>query len=144
MSLMRWLAACRSLRSVEDGPSPYRMTQQNLVPRFGAREAGGRGWVKAILAWLYEWIVEPWRPVARRLGAFCRPPRMAAGPRKKAKTPIQAELVLDTVRVMRNDLREDDFLPGRKRGALAGSEPRSNRSWGRITSKIFGPGEGVR
>jgi len=141
MSLMRWLAACRSLKSVEDGPSPYRMTQQNLVPRFGPKNAGGRmGVVRMVAGWLYEWVVEPWRPVMRKLGALCRPPRLLTGPRKRSKAPVQAELLLDTVRVMRNDLRDEDLLPGKKRAAPVGS----GRGWGRITSRLFGPGQSVR
>lgn len=133
MSLMRWLAACRSLKSVEDGPSPYRMTQQNLVPRFGPRGAGGRmGMIRALARWFCEWVVEPWRPVMRKLGALCRPPRLLRGARKGSKTPIQAELVLDMVRVMRNDLRDEELLPGKKRVVL-----------GRV-SRIFGSGQSVR
>src|SRR5215204_7363837 len=100
MSLMRWLAACRSLKSVEDGPSPYRMTQQNLLPRFGPRTAGGAGVFKRLLAWLRDWIWEPWRPVMQKLRGLCRPPRILMRTRKRARPAVQAELVLDTVRVM--------------------------------------------
>src|SRR5688572_20989947 len=107
MSLMRWLAACRSLKSVEDGPSRYKLTQQNLVPRFGPKTGRRVGVVKVVLAWLREWVMEPWEPVARRLRALCRAPRLLTEPKKRAKMPVQAELVLDTVRVMRNDLRDD-------------------------------------
>jgi hypothetical protein len=134
MSLMRWLAACRSLKSVEDRPSPYRMTQQNLLPRFGPRTVCQGSVVKRVLAWLREWVWEPWRPVVQKLGGLCRPPRVLARTRKRAKTPIQAELVLDTVRVMRNDLRDEDLVPEKKRG----------QSWGRMTSRIFGTSESVR
>jgi hypothetical protein len=134
MSLMRWLAACRSLKSVDDRPSPYRMTQQNLLPRFGPRAAGQGGVAKRVLAWLWEWIGEPWRPVVQKLCSLCRPPRILTRTRKRAKTPIQAELVLDTVRVIRNDLTDEDLVPEKKRGP----------SWGRMTSRIFGTSESVR
>jgi hypothetical protein len=134
MSLMRWLAACRSLKSVEDGPSPYRMIQQNLLPRFGARNARRVGVPKRVAEWLREWILDPWRPVVQKLTGLCRPPRLMARARKRSKTPIQAELVLDTVRVMRNDLRDEDLAPPKKRG----------QSWGQMTSRIFGTSESVR
>ena len=134
MSLMRWLAACRSLKSVDDRPSPYRMTQQNLLPRFGPRAAGQGGVAKQVLAALREWIWEPWRPVVKKLCDLCRPPRLLARTRPRAKTPIQAELVLDTVRVMRNDLKDEDLVPEKKRG----------QPWGRMTSRIFGTSESVR
>lgn len=134
MSLMRWLAACRSLKSVEDGPSRYKLTQENLVPRFGPKNAGRVGVVRRVLGWLRDWVTEPWRPVVRRLGALCRPPRLLAGPKKRAKAPVQAELVLDAVRVMRNDLREEDLLPARKRG----------QPWGKVAARIFGESQGVR
>jgi hypothetical protein len=134
MSLMRWLAACRSLKSVEDGPSRYKLTQQNLVPRFGPKTGKHAGIVKRVLGWLREWVIEPWEPVARRLRALCRPPRLLMGPKKRAKTPVQAELVLDTVRVMRNDLRDEDLLPVKKRG----------QPWSRVASRLFGPNQIVR
>src|SRR2546425_1726874 len=35
MSLMRLLAAGRSIGTIENQPSRYRMTQQNLLPKFG-------------------------------------------------------------------------------------------------------------
>jgi hypothetical protein len=36
MSLMQLLSVGQSFQSIDDGPSPYRMNQQNLLPRFGA------------------------------------------------------------------------------------------------------------
>jgi len=38
MSLMQLLTVGRSFGSVEDGPSPYRMIQENLLPKFGAAD----------------------------------------------------------------------------------------------------------
>jgi hypothetical protein len=149
MRLMRWLAACRSLKSVEDGPSPYRMTQQNLVPRFG-RTAGtsGFGVGKVLRRWFTEWLIGPWRPLMAKVQALCKPPRLP-GRRKRAKTPVQPELLLDTVRVLRNDLRDEDLTVRAKRAEepiCAGPGPGAGagRAWGRITSRIFGPGQSVR
>jgi hypothetical protein len=118
------------------------MTQQNLVPRFGAKKDGGAmSALKRLGRWIYEWVVEPWIPVARRLRVLCAPPRLMSGTRKRAKAIVQTELLLDTVRVLRNDLSDDGISAGKKR-ALAG--PGGGRAWGRITSRIFGPGESVR
>ena len=41
MSWVQLLAVSKSIDSVPDRPSPYKMTQQNLLPRFGA-ERGER------------------------------------------------------------------------------------------------------
>src|SRR5689334_13151230 len=39
MSLMRLLLAGRSLNTVKDQPSPYKMKQANLLPKFGSKKA---------------------------------------------------------------------------------------------------------
>lgn len=145
MSLMRWLTACRSLKSVEDGPSPYRMTQQNLVPRFGQmKNAAANGFAlgRSLRRWFMEWVIEPWRPVAQRINALRKAPKLPGRGRRRLKAAVQAELVLDTVRVMRNDLREEDLL-ARGKTICAGPGPGAGagRAWGRITSRIFGPGQ---
>lgn len=36
MSLMNLLAVGRSIWSIRDKPSPFKMSQQNLLPKFGA------------------------------------------------------------------------------------------------------------
>jgi hypothetical protein len=112
------------------------MTQQNLLPRFGPRGAGQGGALQRVLAALREWVWEPWRPVVQKLCGLCRPPRVPTltRARKRVKAPIQAELILDTVRVMRNDLKDEDLVPEKKRGP----------SWGRVTSRLFGTSESVR
>ena len=146
MRLMRWLTACRSLKSVEDGPSPYRMVEQNLMPQFGqAKSATAIGVGRRLRRWFMEVMVEPWRPVAQKVKGLCRPPKMIGTGRRRAKKPIQAELVLDTVRVVRNDLRDEDLLASGK-ALYAGPGPGAGagRAWGRITSRIFGPGQSVR
>jgi len=40
MSLMRLLAVGSSIRGIKDRPSPYKMTQQHLLPKFGGSKAG--------------------------------------------------------------------------------------------------------
>src|SRR5881394_150918 len=43
MSLMRFLVVGSSLRGVKDRPSPYKMTQQHLLPKFGpGKDADGK------------------------------------------------------------------------------------------------------
>jgi len=146
MRLMRWLTACRSLKSVEDGPSPYRVIEQNLVPQFGQEKgvASGVGLGKRLRRWFVEWVIEPWRPVAQKAKTLCRPPKLIGPGRRRGKKPIQAELVLDTVRVVRNDLRDEDLVASGK-ALYAGPGPGAGagRAWGRITSRIFGPGQSV-
>jgi len=148
MRLMRWLTACRSLKSVEDGPSPYRMMEQNLVPQFGqvkSAAASGLALGKKLRRWFVEWALEPWRPVLQKVKALRRPPKLIGPGRRRAKKPIQAELLLDTVRVVRNDLRDEDLVASGK-ALYAGPGPGAGagRAWGRITSRIFGPGQSVR
>src|SRR5437667_10116602 len=40
MSLIRLLAAGSSLRGIKDRRSPYKMTQQHLLPKFGSGKPG--------------------------------------------------------------------------------------------------------
>jgi hypothetical protein len=154
MSLMRWLAAGRSLQSVEDRPSPYRMTQQNLLPRFGQKVAPsverGAGFLRgvALQAWhcARTWVVEPWKPVARTIAEKwrLRPWKNPFQPRRRTEV-VQAELLLESVRVVRNDLSDMDFESQQASDReVAGAAARTGRSWGRITSRIFGSGQGVR
>ena len=43
MSLMRLLVAGASLKGIRDRRSPYKMTQQNLLPKFGSARQGEAG-----------------------------------------------------------------------------------------------------
>jgi len=149
MSLMRWLAACSSLKSVEDRPSPYRMNE-NYLPRFEQKNAKGRIMTeprpppgKRIWCWIREWIFEPWQPTARKLKQLLPPWRLRRS-KKRPKSIVQAELLLETVRVIRNDLREEDFMKSAGRPAAAGTSAASGRGWGRITARIFRAGQSVR
>jgi hypothetical protein len=149
MSLMRWLAACSSLKSVEDRPSPYRMRQHSL-PKFGQKNVKDHvgkphvRFAKRIWCWVREWIFEPWRPIARGVAQRCRPSRLFRRTKPRPKAVVQAELLLDTVRVVRNDLTEEDFVRTGQESFFAKPQASPNRMWGRITSRIFRPGQGVR
>ena len=147
MSLMRWLAACSSLKSVENRPSPYRVNE-NYLPRFEQKNAKGRitteprpPLAKRFWCWIREWIFEPWQPLARKLKRLLPPWRLA---RSKKRCVVQPELLLETVRVIRNDLREEDFMKSAGQPAAAGTSATSGRAWGRITARIFRAGQSVR
>ncbi|MCI0745463.1 MAG: hypothetical protein L0Y58_08670 [Verrucomicrobia subdivision 3 bacterium] len=151
MSLMRWLAVGRSLKSVEDRRSPYKMTQQNLLPRFGQKVGPcveqGMGLVKGVWVQLWRslwcWVVDPWRPVWRKLagkveaGKWRHPFRRR---QRRATQVVQTELLLESIRVVRNDLSESDFklAPPLARPAA------TPKIWGRITSRIFRSDQNVR
>src|SRR5690242_1793856 len=96
MRLMRLLAAGRSIMGIRKKPGPYRMSQENLLPRFAPAPAA-----------------VPKRRIFSRLTA-----RLARLTRRKGGVPvegggggqhIQTELLLDSVRVVRNDLSDSDF-----------------------------------
>src|SRR5438093_1423304 len=151
MSLMQWLAVGESLKSIEDRPSPYKMRQQNLLPRFGQKSSKGEiapvarlPLAKRIWCWIREWIFEPWQPIARNVIERFRPSRLSSRKKKRTKAPMQAELLLETVRVIRNDLRDEDLMKAAERSVFAGPRASSGRAGGRIASRIFGSGESVR
>jgi hypothetical protein len=78
------------------------------------------------------------------------PPRRGEGGRgRPARKHVQTELTLEKVRVVRNDLSDNDFniVPGRLMGLPSGASPilshagSSNAepgTWGRLTSKFLG------
>lgn len=140
MSLIRLLTTTRSLSDVKNEPSPYRMTEQGLLPKFGPkkqREANPPPHVGGYTA-------PPADETKENLGegngdrtdAGCslkreesrKPPGSAEcgtrnaefgwlgrwwqkwfqrRPRRECREPVQAELALDLVTVVRNDLRDE-------------------------------------
>lgn len=137
MSLLRLLTAGRSLESVRDTGSRYRLTTQRLLPQFaparnpfagkpaeaepppapavspetgaarvssasGARGADGARERKAA-----RWWNGSKRIVS---GLMARPRRVFAKPARspRGEPPVQGELSLDRVKVVRNDLSETD------------------------------------
>jgi hypothetical protein len=130
MSLIRLLTTTRSLSDVKNEPSPYRMTEQGLLPKFGPRkqrEAGSPpphvGGYKATAGDGKENLGEG---PGDRTDAGCslksessrKPLRPGTGAlrwwqklfgrmaRREGREPVQAEFGLDLVRVVRNDLRD--------------------------------------
>ena len=175
MSLLRLLTAGRSLVSVRDDETRYRLTSQRLLPQFGSaknpftgREAAtpapaadvpqsaepvavpattvapgpARGlWLEAA-AWMSGWT-------GKLTERFSRPKPKPAKPSipQFSKPPVQAELSLDRIRVVRNDLSDADLevVPARTKAASAAVpvEPERNVAspLGRFTTRLFGAGK---
>jgi len=148
MSLMHLLVAARSLKTVKDEPSPYKMKQANLLPKFVARKAereqerqslGPEAVVSAparMPAVPARTVTAPAGMPAVQAGVPRLPARMPAVPVRAAdgtervkseqrvlrgwkalrnkflrsapgkRIPVQTELLLDGVRVVRNDFQE--------------------------------------
>jgi hypothetical protein len=98
MSLMRLLAAGRSIMGIKKQPGPYRMNQEHLLPNFApVHKAAAAG--RSPKGFLTRWVTQFGRKRQRR---GCSAP--APGARH-----VQTELSLDTVKVVRNDLSDCDF-----------------------------------
>jgi hypothetical protein len=140
MGFTQLLAANRSLRNIKDGPSRYKMTQANLLPKFGAekdaREAkpcvagtvAAGGIAKADVPFMpvaaerasRAPVPAPGgvRPVSQKTlqpsrvwPRFRNPFGGAAG--KSEPAPVQTEMLLETVKPVRNSLGDDEFEPAR-------------------------------
>jgi hypothetical protein len=144
MSWVQLLAVSKSIDSVPDRPSPYKMTQQKLLPKFGTERServetecveqrseekidpdvglfrgsrvvvtGGRVSPPAPVSELAEPEIE--KPVERPVRSRLRQRwslwkrRTRHGMKRESAEPVQAELALDMVRVVRNDLMDDDL-----------------------------------
>ena len=125
MSLGRLLCAGKALIGFRDSGSAYRLPRKAPLPNFGgkgdpfasAKELQPQtGEEKAdvhptphrgpqAISWLGQWFAP------KQVGFFERKPH-AARPNRVAKStlpsPVQAELSLDNVKVVRNDLRSSD------------------------------------
>ncbi|HKQ37056.1 MAG TPA: hypothetical protein VJ063_03195 [Verrucomicrobiae bacterium] len=142
MSLIRLLTTTRSLSDVKNEPSPYRMTEQGLLPKFGpkkqraeAREdvhpPGDGGVEKENLGEGHgdrtdagcslkpegsrkpRWLADWWQKLFRRR------------PRWERREPVQAEFTLDLVKVVRNDLSDADETRSSERGTRNTERPRN-------------------
>ena len=183
MSLIRLLAAGSSIRGIKDQRSPYKMTQQHLLPKFGSTkdpepQASAMSALPAPARVLpakdselpvelltqnkqtQMTVVKEDASRAPRLMGSARvagtpfwrwaqsknPFRSKPAPRKRVG-PLQGELLLEGVKVVRNDLNEADLevisavppseTPKRHAGPDATAEtPRP--AWGRIATRLFG------
>ena len=172
MSLLRLLTTGRSLVSVRDTESRYRLTTQRLLPQFGptrnpfgspARQepssvgtsrppaelgevspkGEGRGHARGF--WLR--LVGLWSACKVKPGALIVRPfektATQASP-QLPKRPVQGELSLDRIKVVRNDLTDADLevVPATRMGptpAVLGGKTvaRAEWSWRQVTSRLF-------
>jgi hypothetical protein len=123
VSLIRLLTTTRSLSDVKNEPSPYRMTEQGLLPKFGPKkqrevesappqvegckeeknlDEGNGNRTDAGCSLKQEssrkpgWVSGWWQKLFR------------SRPRRERREPVQAELALDLVKVVRNDFEDAD------------------------------------
>jgi hypothetical protein len=144
MSLIRLLTTTRSLSDVKNEPSPYRMTEQGMLPKFGPKKRGeaaarqdaspcpqnagekkenlGEGHgdrkdagcsLKSESSRKPGWLSGWWQKLFRRR------------PRRERREPVQAEFSLDLVKVVRNDLRDDETA-GKPEKSKLKPEPQRN------------------
>ena len=152
MSLIRLLTTTRSLSDVKNEPSPYRMTEQGLLPKFGPKKARGAESREEAA----RQDASPYRE--ENLGEgngdrtdagsslkseSSRKPRWLAGwwqklfrrrPRRERREPVQAEFALDLVRVVRNELCEAEQLRNAKRETRNEGRP--------VEESVFGASRG--
>jgi len=175
MSLLRLLATGKSLVSVCDTESRYRLTSQRLLPQFGPTRNPFRSPGKAELpaagttrhdaefgevspkAGVGSPVRRLWPRAAGLLSAWKEKPGvLIARPFGKAakpaippfpKPPVQGELSLDRVKVMRNDLSDAglELVAARTKPVPASvaveTAGRAERVWGRVTSRLFPAGK---
>jgi hypothetical protein len=160
MSLMQLLTVGRSFGSVEDRPSPYRMIQDNLLPKFGAADrsgsqqaAAGTGTADASeCSETHMNAIETQVQAAPNAAAAFPPPAYPSGRwtmmRKpfqrrtaSAKNPtlVQGELSLAAVRPVRNDLNESDLevIPASAAEPAGADEPASTEKTGGATTFLW-------
>jgi hypothetical protein len=144
MSLIRLLRTTRSLSDVKNEPSPYRMTEQGLLPKFGPRNQAGRarrsaeppdsaGAAKANLG----------EGHGDRKDAGCslksessrKPKGLAAWwqklfRRQPRREPVQTEFSLDLVKVVRNDLADAEETRNKEKPRRAEPKPEEESVFG--------------
>ncbi len=175
MSLMRLLAAGRSIMGIRKQPGPYRMTQENLLPKFAPPPRPGapakrpqpasgpatKGEAAASAAPTTAASSEPsQRPPPARNGKsgarslfvrlvnpFSHPARKSGFEPPPQGKPVQAELSLDSLKVVRNDLTDCDFevIPAARIGpASGGAKPGGGTDrralgmvWNRLSARLL-------
>ncbi len=175
MSLLRLLTTCKTLVSVRDMESRYRLTTQRLLPHFGpatnpfssraeadsaptpalhrgapagtvSPSAGAWGWVRG----LRQKTSTLWSGGKAKLSGRAAHPRSTVvkpAISQFSKPPVQGELSLDRVKVVRNDLSEADveIVPAKPKAAPAllavASEGEGESGWGWTMPRIFHAGK---
>ena len=134
MGLMQLLTVGHSLTGVKDPPAPYRVAKQGWFPRFGFSKSSNTTDAQAanqVVTAVNTGVTGPEKPVRPKLDSpplrpVQRTPdrkplyaRVLAFPQTPRRPALlrQAELSLDTVRVVRNDLSDTDIeiVRGRKK-----------------------------
>ncbi len=164
MSLLRLLTTGRSLVGLSDSTRRYRITHRRLLPKFGTGENPFATQGRAAMAQTREArLAGPSRAgIARyvnrwtaRFDAWLSRPR--SRPAKAAipqfsRAPVQGELKLDQIKVVRNDLSDSDLevVPAKPRAAAEAAAPVLTRAeslaaagttWGRMATRLFGAGK---
>ena len=109
MSLVRLLAAGRSVMGLRKNVSPYRLTDQRLLPTFGSNKGSG--------------------PKPDGQPGACLSP-----------SPVQGELRLERVKVVRNDLSDSDLACSAQ---AEGCGDKAERGWVGKTRR-FPPGRDAK
>jgi hypothetical protein len=163
MSLVQFLAANKSLFNVRNEPSPYRMSEENLLPKFGKGQASEEQSEVAISLPLEQkknrvgkelegTMKEPDTGRAKGSGGARSFPlgrwlrldgwiKRKPAPTAKA---VQGELRLDAVRPVRNDLHDSDLELAPSRLAIEGRAAQgaemesASVTSGKKTSRWFG------
>jgi hypothetical protein len=163
MSLMQLLTVGRSLKTVKNAPSPYKMDKAKLLPKFAGRQPGEE---QGSLAGTAEPDLPrksgPDGSPGSAPGADFPQPVVQGFERKRVLTgwlafrkklrksspktsvPVQTELSLEAVRVVRNDLQ--DLEPAQKSGGKPARpesvfRPRTRSVaghwWARLQMRLF-------
>jgi hypothetical protein len=107
MSMVRLLTAGKSLVGSKDLTIRYQMTDPRAMPRFGSAKTKKASAPPAAPAKRVDWlsrIVGKVTPLLAR--SRTRPAKITL--QRLAKSPVQGELSLDKVKVVRNDLSDAD------------------------------------
>jgi hypothetical protein len=139
MSLLRLLTAGKSLVGLKDSGNRYRPVDKRALPTFPSKSNPFRTTAKPELAAADAPAVGAPAQTAR---AASLKERLTSLLRAKPcghsnKPPVQGELSLDEVKVIRNDLADADLevVPSRK----SDSEPAAPaRSWAKLAERIAG------
>jgi hypothetical protein len=147
----RLLAAGRSVMGIKRHPGPYRMNQDHLLPRFDPPRRLGRSLVGSPEA-------EPGQAssaaaaasgggksrnlLARVVARFIHRKDRRQGNRPAAARtgggPVQTELSLADVRVVRNDLTDSDFdIVAGRGGKGANGRPALGLVWNRLSARLL-------
>jgi hypothetical protein len=187
MSLLRLLAAGKSLVGMKESGTRYHLTSQRLLPQFGTgknpfsnphrmetepteghKPENGAGNAAPLRnqedstprqeANIQQCDALPPRRQAaflgrwktKLVGLFAKRPRntapAAVSPRS-IRHPVQSELALDRIRVVRNDLSDADVEVVSAKMARAASKPaakeadRTNKAFERATARVVGVGK---